>query len=231
MNVVITGASRGIGRAITEIFAKKNNHLIITSRSLTKETWPQDLENKSGCRVSVFDADLSVKDEVISFASFVKENSDQVDILVNNAGFFEPGSVLEEEDGVLERTLRINLNSAYHLTRALVPEMKKHKQGFIFNICSISALGAYPNGGSYSISKWALLGFNNNLREELKKSGIRVTAVHPGATFTDSWKGAGVDPKRIMEAGDIAKLIENATTLSPQACVEEIIVRPQLGDL
>lgn len=231
MNVVITGASRGIGRAITEIFAKKNNHLIITSRSLTEERWPQELENNTGCRISVFDADLSVKTEVLAFASFVKQQTDQIDVLVNNAGFFEPGSVLEEEDGVLERTLLINLNSAYHLTRALVPVMKKRRQGFIFNICSVAALGAYPNGGSYSISKWALLGFNNNLRQELKNFGIRVTAVHPGAVLTDSWKGSGVDPDRIMEVEDIARLIENATTLSPQACIEEIIIRPQLGDL
>jgi short-subunit dehydrogenase len=76
-----------------------------------------------------------------------------------------------------------------------------------------------------------LAGFSTNLREEMKSHGIKVTAVYPGAAFTDSWVGSGVDPKRIMEAEDIARMVYAAAHLSPQACVEEIILRPQLGDL
>jgi short-subunit dehydrogenase len=103
--------------------------------------------------------------------------------------------------------------------------------GHIFNICSIASLAAYENGGAYSISKFALLGFSKNLRLELKDSGIKVTAVCPGAVFTNSWAGSGVDPKRIMDANDIAKMIYAATQLSAQAVVEDIVMRPQLGDL
>jgi short-subunit dehydrogenase len=154
-----------------------------------------------------------------------------VDILINNAGFFEPGNVHDEADGVLERTMAVNLYSAYHLTRILLPAMMKKKSGHIFNICSIAALGAYPGGGAYSISKWAMLGFNNNLRHEMKEHAIKVTAVHPGATMTASWEGFGISPKRIMEVDDISAMILAASKLSPQACVEEIILRPQLGDL
>jgi short-subunit dehydrogenase len=109
--------------------------------------------------------------------------------------------------------------------------MIKAKKGHIFNICSIASLQAYPQGGSYSISKYALLGFSTNLRLELKDKGIKVTAVCPGATYTNSWKGSGVPEDRIMEADDIAKMIYAATQLSPQAVVEDIVLRPQLGDL
>ena len=144
---------------------------------------------------------------------------------------FLPGSIHSEEDGTLETMITTNLYSAYHLTRALLPSMIANKSGHIFNICSIASLQAYSNGGSYSISKFALLGFSKNLREELKSFGIKVTAILPGATYTDSWSGSGVEPKRIMEADDVAKMVFAASQLSAQAVVEDIILRPQLGDL
>jgi short-subunit dehydrogenase len=142
-----------------------------------------------------------------------------------------PGKLQDEADGQLEQQLNTNLFSAYHLTRDLLPSMLAKGSGHIFNICSIASLNAYEYGGSYSISKFALLGFSKNLRLELKDSGIKVTAVCPGAVFTNSWAGSGVDPNRIMEANDIAKMIYAATQLSPQAVVEDIVMRPQLGDL
>ena len=112
-----------------------------------------------------------------------------------------------------------------------MPLMMSAKQGHIFNICSIAALSAYPNGGSYSISKYALMGFNKNLRAELTPYNIKVTAVFPGAVMTDSWGNFDNTSKRIMEADDIAKMIFASTTLSAQAVVEDIIIRPQLGDM
>ena len=127
--------------------------------------------------------------------------------------------------------LNVNLLSAYNLTRALIGAMIKMKAGHIFNICSIASLNAYANGGSYSISKWALAGFSKNLREELKNHHIKVTSVYPGATLTSSWDGMNIDPKRILETADITKMILAASELSIQACVEEIVIRPQLGDL
>jgi len=109
--------------------------------------------------------------------------------------------------------------------------MMERKSGHIFNICSIASLHAYANGGAYSISKFALYGFSKNLREEMKPHGIKVTSVHPGAVMSDSWGNYDNSSKRIMEAEDIAKMIYSASQLSLQACVEEIIIRPQLGDL
>ena len=125
--------------------------------------------------------------------------------------------------------INANLYSAYHTTRGLMEAMKEKKHGHIFNICSIASLQAYPNGGSYSISKFALDGFSKNLRHEMKPHGIKVTSVFPGAAYTDSWIGTGIDPQRIMQAEDIAKMIYTAAQLSPRACVEDIIIRPQLA--
>jgi short-subunit dehydrogenase len=234
MNIVVTGASKGIGKSVAESFAQKFRgcHLILCARHMSGTMpWQQELTKNLGCRVTSFDADLSKREGIEAFADQVMQACDVVDVLVNNAGFFEPGSVHDEPEGTLERMLDINLLSAYHLTRRIIPGMKVRRSGHVFNICSVAALQAYPNGGAYSISKWALLGFSKNLREEMKPHGVKVTAVHPGATLTASWDGFDIDPARIMESEDVAAMIVTSAGLSPQACVEDILLRPQLGDL
>jgi short-subunit dehydrogenase len=232
MNVVITGASKGIGKAVAECFAAEGADLFVCARHMDQHiSWQNDLIASYGIRVISSNTDMGDTEQVKAMANTINTVFEHVDILINNAGFFEPGNVHDEGEGVLEKTMAVNLYSAYHLTRLLLPAMIKKKSGHIFNICSIAALGAYPGGGAYSISKWAMLGFNNNLRHEMKEHGIKVTAVHPGATMTASWEGFGISPKRIMEVNDISAMILAASRLSPQACVEEIILRPQLGDL
>ena len=176
-------------------------------------------------------ADMRKKADVIAFADFVKSNWKEIDILINNAGVFLPGEIAKEEDGQLETMIETNLYSAYYLTRALLPTMTPQKKGHIFNICSIASQIAYPNGGSYSISKFALLGFSKVLREELKEQGIRVTSILPGATWSNSWKGVDLPKDRLMQASDVAKTVYSAYTLSQSAVVEDIVLRPQLGDL
>jgi short-subunit dehydrogenase len=232
MNVVVTGASKGIGRAIAENFAADGANLFLCSRNMDATLkWQQELMQRFNISITAFNADLSTAEGAKSFGEQLLRATDQVDVLVNNTGMYEPGSIYNEEEGQLERMLHVNLLSAYHLTRSLIQTMIKNKSGHIFNICSIAALQAYPNGGSYSISKWALAGFSKNLREEMKPFNIKVTSVHPGATYTSSWEGSGVEEKRIMEVNDVAKMIVTASKLSPQACLEEMVLRPQLGDL
>jgi short-subunit dehydrogenase len=235
MNIVITGASRGLGKAIAEKFAddKQGHKLLLCSRSKeTLQLLGKELQGRFPRTTILTKAcDLSDKAEVKKFAAWVLQQDGKIDILVNNAGSFIPGNVHNEEDGALEKMIAVNLYGPYHLTRALLPAMIAEKSGHIFNICSIASLQAYRNGGAYSISKFALAGFSRNLREEMKPHKIKVTAVYPGAAYTDSWKATGVDPKRIMKADDIAKMIYAASQLSPQACVEDIVIRPQLGDL
>jgi short-subunit dehydrogenase len=232
MNIIITGASKGIGYAIAEIFAANGHNLYLNSKTASSlQAAAANLQQQyPSVVIDSFPADLSIKSDVLNFSKWCLEKTTP-HILVNNAGYFVPGKLQDEADGQLEQQLNTNLFSAYHLTRALLPSMLATGSGHIFNICSIASLNAYEYGGSYSISKFALLGFSKNLRLELKNSGIKVTAVCPGAVFTNSWAGSGVDPKRIMEANDIAKMIYAATQLSPQALVEDIVMRPQLGDL
>lgn len=232
MNVIITGASKGIGKAIAEQFAAAGHSLLLCSRG-EKALYDTMAELQTKYPQSTIKArpvDLSVKEEVKAFGVWCLAFG-VPDILVNNAGQFLPGAVHNEAEGVLEQMIEVNLYSAYHLTRTVLPAMMEVKRGHIFNICSIASLNAYPNGGSYSISKFAMLGFSKNLREEMKPHGIKVTAVCPGATMSASWDGFEIDPKRIMEAEDVAKMVYVSSLLSPMAVVEDMILRPQLGDL
>jgi short-subunit dehydrogenase len=232
MNIIITGASKGIGKAIAMAFAQPGNQLLICSRNGNEllETAKDLQENHPDTIIKYRATYMGNKTDVLHFADWCLSFGTP-DILINNAGQFIPGNIHNEPEGHLEKMLEINLYSAYHLTRRLLPSMIQQKSGHIFNICSIASLNAYANGGAYSISKFALLGFSKNLREEMKPKGIKVTAVLPGATMSASWDVASIDPNRIMEANDIATMVYAASQLSPQAVVEDIILRPQLGDL
>jgi short-subunit dehydrogenase len=233
MNAVITGASRGIGKATARIFALHGYDLYLCSKNEKNlfETMGELKKDFPNVSVDGKAFDLGKKQQAQLFGEWVSSNADNIDVLVNNAGSFIQGDVSDEPDGALEEMIEVNLYSAYHLTRTVLPKMMAAKTGHIFTLCSIASLGAYPNGGSYSISKFALLGFTKNLRRELQPHGIKVTAIIPGAAYTDSWRASGVSEQRLMEADDIAKVIYDATLLSPQAVIEEIIIRPQLGDL
>jgi short-subunit dehydrogenase len=233
MNAVITGASRGIGKAVARIFAAHGYNLYICSKNEAKllETIDELKKDFPNMSVNGQAFDIGNKQKTQLFGQWVNNTVDTIDVLVNNAGNFVQGNISDEPDGALEEMMEVNLYSAYHLTREILPKMKATKSGHIFTLCSVASLAAYPNGGAYSISKFALLGFTKNLRKELQPHGIKVTAVIPGAAYTDSWKDSGVAEQRLMEADDIAKAIYNATQLSPQAVVEEILIRPQLGDL
>lgn len=233
MNAVITGASRGIGKALAHTFALHGYNLWLCSQ--TEEHLLQAMEElKTAYPAVSVDGkamDLGKKESALLFGEWVLANADTVDVLINNTGTFIQGNVSDEPDGALETMLAVNLFSAYHTTRAILPRMQAQRSGHIFTLCSIASLAAYPGGGAYGISKYALLGFTRNLRSELKEQGIKVTAVIPGAVYTDSWKGSGVSEARIMETEDLTKMIFAATQLSPQAVVEDIVLRPQLGDL
>jgi short-subunit dehydrogenase len=232
MNIIITGAARGIGKAIAYAFAKENNTIMLCARNEKglEETATEIRNTFPSCTVHTMVADLSDKVQVNNFAAWCITIATP-DILINNAGGFTPGNILDEADGSLESMMNNNLYSAYNLTRKIAPAMVQNKSGHIFNICSIASLQAYNGGGSYGISKFAMNGFSQNLRHELKATGIKVTTVFPGAVFTDSWGDFDNSNNRIMEATDIASMILACTKLSAAAVPEEIVMRPQLGDL
>ncbi len=231
--IVVTGGTKGIGRAIVVKFASAGFDVATCSRNkadLAQLTSELNVKFPNS-RIFTYVADMSKRNDIEAFTRQVADLGRPLDVLVNNAGYFIPGDITTEKEGTLESMIEANLYSAYHTTRQLVVNMKNRGQGHIFNMCSIASIAAYANGGSYAISKFALLGFSKCLREELKPLGIRVTAVMPGATYTASWAGTELPEERFMKAGDVAESIYSAWTLSERSVVEEILIRPQLGDL
>ena len=230
---VVTGGTKGIGKAIIYKFAQHGFDIITCSRNIEElRVLKNDLENTFQ-EISVFtmNSDLSKKVEVNDFIKHIVSNKYHVHVLVNNTGVFLPGMISSEPDGALEMMINTNLYSAYYLTRGLLPQMIHDNDGHIFNICSIASIMPYANGGSYSISKYAMLGMTKVLREELKTHGIRVTAVLPGATLTASWEGVDLPESRFIKAEDVADAVFGAYSLSKNSVVEEILIRPQEGDI
>lgn len=232
MKVVITGGSRGIGKAIALKFAAHGHDLVLCSRTIEhlEATRIEILKLNPNITVEIFAADLSIREKATDFSNAVLSKS-TIDILVNNSGTYQPGQVSTDDEMGLQTMMDQNFYSSFYTTRSFLPHLIQKKSGHIFNLCSIASLQAYEGGGFYSISKFALLGFTRNLRHELKSHGIKVTAVFPGAVLTDSWAGFDNSDNRIMPASDIADMIYASSFLSPQAVVEDILIRPQLGDL
>lgn len=231
--IVVTGGTKGIGRAIIEKFSSGDFDIATCSRN------SEELQNLrvtieksfSGVKIYTLKADMADKHQVKMFCDFVKKTGQPVEVLVNNAGYFLPGEIVNEPEGTLEQMINAHVYSAYYTTRGLATDMISNKRGHIFNMCSIASIKAYPNGGSYAIAKAALLGFSRCLREEMKEYGIRVTAIMPGATKTASWDGVDIPDERFMKAEDVADTVFAAYALSQRSVVEEIIIRPQLGDI
>ncbi len=214
--VVITGGSKGIGRSLLEKFSQKGYDVVTCARNTDGSKWEGNVIMKS--------VDMSKRSEVLSFAASIKELKRKIDVLINNVGVFIPGDISDEPDGQLEKQMDTNLYSAYYLTRELLPIMNA---GHIFNICSTASVGPYENGSSYSITKYALLGFSHNLREELKERGIRVTAILPGNTLTPSWGETDIPEKKFIKSEDVANSIYDLVQLSPNTNVEQMLIQPQ----
>jgi short-subunit dehydrogenase len=230
---VITGATKGIGLAVVEKISSAGMSVIFCARSaadvmslekLLKEAFPQQIF------VGVV-ADVSTETGRQALKEAVQQTTNQIHLLLNNAGVFLPGGILTEAPGTLEKLTETNVYSAYHLTRSLIPFMLPHREGHIFNVCSTASVTAYVNGGSYCITKFALLGMSKVLREELKTYDIKVTALLPGATYTASWQGSDLPETRFMKASDVADMLWACYQLSPSAVVEELLMRPVQGDL
>lgn len=230
--IAITGGTKGIGRAIINLFADKGFDIITCSRSNADlEGLKAEIKVKDpNVHFEGVEADLSNIEGVNTFIDFASTHSTGLQVLVNNAGMFIPGQIHSEDEGVFEKTMYTNVASAYHITRGLIHSIMNNK-GHVFNMCSTASIMPYVNGGSYCISKYALLGMTKTLREEMKEHGVKVTAVLPGATMTASWAGTELSEERFMNAEDVAHAVWGAYALSERSVVEEIIIRPQLGDI
>ena len=220
--IVVTGGTKGIGRAIVDRFVAARFEAVVCARSV---------EGVSGPGLLPFAADLSVRSGVDALVEYIQSLNRPVDVLVNNTGVFQPGQIHNEADGTFEQLMSTNVGSAYHLTRGLVRDMMIRRQGHIFMMCSTASITPYTNGGSYCVSKFALLGMSRVLREELKPHDVKVTAILPGATLTASWAGTDLPEERFMKPEDVADSVWMAYSLSQNSVVEEILIRPQLGDI
>ena len=233
--IVVTGGSKGIGRAVVSRFLRDGYPVATCARSAADlaDLTTELAADVPGAVLHTLSADLSQQADCARFAAFVLALGLPVEALVNNAGAFTPGRLQDEpaDGSQLRQMLAVNLLSAYDVTLPLLPGLIGRGRGHIFTICSTASITAYPNGGSYGIAKHALLGFTKNLREELKTSGVRVTAVLPGPTLTASWAGVDLPAERFVQANDVAEAVFSAYSMSPHAVVEELLIRPQLGDL
>lgn len=230
--VVVTGGTKGIGKAIIHSFSALGYSIATCARNEEDlSSLKAEIETKYENKVHVLKADLSLKNSTESFVEFVLMIGKPVEVLVNNTGKFVPGEIHTEEEGTLEGMINTNLYSAYRVTRGLISKMKKAQRGYIFNICSTASIMAYENGGSYCISKFALYGMSKVLREEMKPHGVKVTSVLPGATFTSSWEGVELPESRFIKPEDIAEMVVSTFKLSDRCVVEDLVIRPQLGDL
>jgi len=230
---VVTGGTKGIGKAVVDALAKKGFNVLFCARNAEQVRMFESELRKSypEQRFVGLAADLSIPAGRANFKEVLCQSFERVDLLLNNTGVFLPGGIISEEEGTLEKLVETNIYSAYHVTRAVFPLMKNSIKAHIFNLCSTASITAYVNGGSYAITKFGLLGMSKVLREELKPSGIKVTAILPGATKTASWEGTNLPDERFMQPTDVADMLLATYGLGPTAVVEEILMRPLPGDI
>ena len=233
MNIVITGATKGIGKAIAEKFAADGHHFIVCARNLSdlEKVKSDFISNFPQSSMDIYACDISKKEQLKNFIDFIHSKFSKVDVLVNNAGQFINAEILQEEDEVFENTMSTNVSAVYYLCKAIGKEMKKNSDGYIFNIGSIAGLEPFVNCGAYTVSKFALHGLTKVLREELKNFGVKVCLVIPGATYTSSWQGTDLPKDRFVNPKDVAELIYVSTKLSKGALAEELHIQPLLGKI
>ncbi|MFA6960968.1 MAG: SDR family oxidoreductase [Opitutaceae bacterium] len=231
--ILITGASQGIGAAIAKVFAKelKGVRLALVARNVRNLGTVAKVCAKTGAVVETFPCDVADEGAVDALKAAVVKRFGRVDVLINNAGVFEAAPFAETKITDFDRIIAANLRSAFLMTRAFVPAMTAKKQGDVFFMSSIAGLGAYPNSAAYCAAKFGVTGLAAVLRAETKELGVRVCCVHPGATWAPSWSGSGVKEERIMPAEDVARAFFDIYRLGRNTVVEEIVLRPQLGDL
>ena len=233
MNAIITGATKGMGLSIAKLLAANNYNLALCARNSSElENIKTELSiQHPHLSIIVYTADFNDAEQVQSFANFVTEKFEFVDVLINNAGLFIPCKLMGEGEDDLRKQMQINVYAPHFLSKYFGSKMQLAKTGHIINICSISSVKPTVTAGSYSISKVALLGLTKVLRDELMPSGVKVTAVLPGSTLTGSWEGTTIPADRFVDPDDIAKSILACLSMSAGANVDEIIIRPLLGDL
>lgn len=231
-NILITGASQGIGAAAARAFAAAGDaHVVLVARNKEKLAAVADECRALGAAATAVGADLTVEADVAKMASEVTELVGLPDVLVSNAGGYAPGATVETSLADFQKMIDVNLTSAFLVTRVFLGEMIERRSGTILYTASVASIRGYPGGAAYCAAKHGLLGLARALREETKEFGIRVTALLPGATRTSSWDGVDLPEERFIDPDDVAAAMVDICRLSPRTVVEEMLIRPQLGDV
>ncbi|MGG4203439.1 3-ketoacyl-ACP reductase [Paenibacillus jamilae] len=217
---IITGASKGIGKAIAETLAKEGVNLGLISRTLTDLQKLQDsLGSTYGVKVVSAVADISDRTQAAAAVASLEHELGAVDILINNAGIATFGTVADMDPEEWERIIRVNLMGTYYVTHAALPSMLAQKSGNIINISSTAGERGFATGSAYCASKFALMGFTEALMQEVRKSNIRVTALTPSTVNTELAANAGLsigDEDRMLQPQDLADLTLAALKLPPR---------------
>lgn len=232
-NVLITGATKGMGRAIATAFAKEGLNVAICSRSGNDlEQFKNELlQINPGIQVVTRIADGSNKEQLLAFAAAAEKELGFISVVVNSLGMFDPVSILDETEAAFDKQLHTNLMPAYHLYRFFGKKMQEAREGYIFTICSVASIDQIASAGTYSVTKTALLGLTRVMKLEMQPYNVKVTAVIPGSTLTNSWAGTTISKDKFVLPEDIASAIINTYRMSPGANVDQIIIRPAGGQL
>ena len=232
--VLITGASQGIGAAIARAFAAeiRGVRLALVARSGREPAGGgAGLREARAPRRKSFPATSATPRRWRPWRRPCRRRFGAVDVLINNAGKFFAAPFLQMTPADFDRMVAVNLRSVFLVARAFAPAMARRGRGDIFNMSSVAGLQAYPGGAGYSAAKFGVTGLSKVMRAELKQRGVRVCCVCPGGTVSPSWDGSGVAAERLMPAADVARAFLDVYRLSRRTVVEEIILRPQGGDL
>lgn len=214
-NALITGAGRGIGRAVAIALAKEGVNVGLLARSeenlkaVAKEVEAEGVKAE-GVKAVIATADVSSYEEVTTAIEMLKNGLGSIDILINNAGISKFGKFLELDVADWEKIIQVNLMGVYYATRAALPSMIEQQSGDIINISSTAGQKGAPVTSAYSASKFGVLGLTESLAMEVRKHNIRVTALTPSTVATDMAVDLGLtdgNPDKVMQAEDIAEFI------------------------
>ena len=223
---LVTGASRGIGRAIAERLSRMGARVAICGRDEQALNAAAEALRHEGIQVFEHPADVRDTGQVAELVRRVTEALGEIEILVNNAGVGVFGPAHERTDQEWDTVLDTNLKGVFLVSRAVAPQMIRRRSGHIINISSLAGKNAFAGGGIYCASKWGLLGLTYCMAEDLRGYGIRVSAVCPGTVQTEFSPHAGKEPGKMLQPSDVAHAVEMLVTQAPQSFISEVLLRP-----
>ncbi|HEY2988211.1 MAG TPA: SDR family oxidoreductase [Candidatus Binatia bacterium] len=225
---IVTGAGRGIGRAIALELSRAGARVALAARSEPElRAVAEEIRGGDGDAL-VLPADLTRDDDMERVVKQTQQEWGSIDILINNAGWGKTAPIVNSKIEDWDRTLQVNLRAPMILTRLVLPVLIEKKSGAIINIGSISAKAGQANTAAYSASKFGIAGFTQSLFEEAREYGIKVAAIHPGFVDTPLIPlNKRVDRSRMIRPEDIAAAVMFILSSAPNSCPVEMTIRPQ----